>query len=807
MTTKGMEQNEKQKKKYRSIFENALTAMFRSRIDGTEVLEVSQPLCDILGYTREEILAKPATMLWADQRVREKLVNQLLKDGIVRNYEAELAAKGGTIKICLMSLKLYPQEGHIEGIAIDITEEKQAKEQLFTTLESIVDGFFSCDKDWRFIYINSEAERIFGINRFEVLGLNRWDVFPQTLGTQLEIEYHKAATGEIRDFEYFHAPLARSFHIRCYPRQGGGISVHLGDITERKQVEEELRKSEAKYRFLTENINDILWTADLDFNITYESNSLGKVLGYDPKERLGQEATKYMTTESRDKALGVLHMELTRDRDKGVNPERDVKVELEYFHRNGSIVWLESIVSILRDDAGNIAGFYGVSRDITERKHAENALKESENRFRSLIQKSLDMIIILDREEAVAYESPSIESILGYPPGYHIGDSPLDLIHPDDLEIVSNGLKQVYLKTNSGIPVEFRFKKADNTWVHLEAVGQNLLDDPAINGVVITAREITERKRAENSSRSLEEKFSKAFHLSPNPMAIISMKDLKYIDINESSLKYSGYSYEEHIGHTPFDQEIFDKELISSSLYLLREKGGFRDMEFSFYSKKGEFHVGLLSATTIEINNEPCILTVTQIITERKLAEEELKKHRDHLEELVKDRTGELSKAYEKLKQENEVRRTTEVELVKRSKELEEMNSALRVLLKQREDDKTNLEDNILANIKVSVMPYVEKIESSGLKEDQREFLSMIKFHLMGITSPFVKKLSSQLLGLTPNELQVASMIREGKRSKDIAELMKISLNTVHTFRYHIRTKIGLKNNKVNLRTYLQTLE
>jgi DNA-binding CsgD family transcriptional regulator len=144
---------------------------------------------------------------------------------------------------------------------------------------------------------------------------------------------------------------------------------------------------------------------------------------------------------------------------------------------------------------------------------------------------------------------------------------------------------------------------------------------------------------------------------------------------------------------------------------------------------------------------------------------------------------------------------------VRSREELEEINAALRILLKQRENDKITLEDSIISNIKVSVMPYVERLDAISLKEDEKHYLSMIKSHLKEIASPFIKKLSSQFLSLTPSEIQIASMIRKGKRSKDIAEIMNISLNTVHSYRDNIRIKAGLKNNKVNLRSYLQTLD
>jgi len=160
------------------------------------------------------------------------------------------------------------------------------------------------------------------------------------------------------------------------------------------------------------------------------------------------------------------------------------------------------------------------------------------------------------------------------------------------------------------------------------------------------------------------------------------------------------------------------------------------------------------------------------------------------------------------------VRKTTEgilkareVELEEKQKDLEEMNSALRVLLKQREEDKTAMETNIMKNIQTSVLPYLEKLQSSGLREGQMAYLSEVELHLYEITSSYVKELSSEYIGLSPCQTQVALLIKEGKSSKKIAELLNISLNTVLYHRYHIRKKAGLKGKKINLRSHLETLK
>jgi PAS domain S-box-containing protein len=121
-----------------------------------------------------------------------------------------------------------------------------SEKQLRTTLESIGDGFFACDGDWRFVYVNAQAERILGIRREEVLGKSHWEVFPLAPGTPLEHEYRRAAAGEVRDFENFYEPWGRWFHNRCFPREGGGMSVFFEDITERKRAEETLLQAKAE---------------------------------------------------------------------------------------------------------------------------------------------------------------------------------------------------------------------------------------------------------------------------------------------------------------------------------------------------------------------------------------------------------------------------------------------------------------------------------------------------------------------------------------------------------------------------------
>jgi DNA-binding CsgD family transcriptional regulator len=147
-----------------------------------------------------------------------------------------------------------------------------------------------------------------------------------------------------------------------------------------------------------------------------------------------------------------------------------------------------------------------------------------------------------------------------------------------------------------------------------------------------------------------------------------------------------------------------------------------------------------------------------------------------------------------------------EVELKLKTNSLEETNTALRVLLKRRNDDKTELEEKILVNVKQLVIPLLEKVKKRRLDSEQMANLDLLESNLNDIISPFLRNLSAKYVNLTPTEIRVAYFIREGKTTKEIAEVMALSPRTVETHRKKIRTKLGIEN-KENLRSHLLPLQ
>ena len=205
-------------------------------------------------------------------------------------------------------------------------------------------------------------------------------------------------------------------------------------------------------------------------------------------------------------------------------------------------------------------------------------------------------------------------------------------------------------------------------------------------------------------------------------------------------------------------------------------------------------------------NEKDLISRLTIALAEQKRVEDALQRAHDNLERLVEERTAELVKKNRQLVEEIGERRRAEDELDIKSRNLEESNTALKVLLTQREKDKEDLEERVLSNIKNLIMPNIEKLKRIHEITGNLAYLKILESNLKDITSSFSNKISSKYLNLTAKEIQIANFVKEGRSSKDIAELMNVSERTIDFHRKNIRIKLGINNKQGNLRSCLLNL-
>jgi DNA-binding NarL/FixJ family response regulator len=191
-------------------------------------------------------------------------------------------------------------------------------------------------------------------------------------------------------------------------------------------------------------------------------------------------------------------------------------------------------------------------------------------------------------------------------------------------------------------------------------------------------------------------------------------------------------------------------------------------------------------------------------MTRRKEAEDELIKHRDHLEELVRERTLRLAQINKELQQDITKRKQAERALELKSRNLAEANTALKVLLNSREEDRRELEEKVSSNVKDLVLRYCRHLRETKLDTHQSALLDMVEAGLKDITSSFLKTMATH--DFTPRELEVISLIRDGKSTKEISRLLYVSPDAISRHRYNIRTKLGLNKGNAGLYAHLLTL-
>lgn len=328
-------------------------------------------------------------------------------------------------------------------------------------------------------------------------------------------------------------------------------------------------------------------------------------------------------------------------------------------------------------------------------------------------------------------------------------------------------------------------------------------------------RELAERKRAEAVLRESEARYRTLLESSPDPIVVYDMKGVATY-VNPAFEQTFGMSRDELLGKQidfvpeeswPETRAAIRKMLAGQKISLFETRR---------LTKDGRVLDVQLSSTLYHgADGKPAgNIVILRDISAQKRAERELQKYRDQLEELVAKRTAELERANRELEEQVEERKRAERSLRKHEKELraqshhlEEVNTALRVLLKQHEEEQRELSEIVRRNVEELVSPYLEKVLNSRLDTRQKTLLQILETNLNNIVSPFINRLTARMGSLTPMEMRVADLVKAGKTNKEIAELLLVSRNTVLFHRQNIRSKLDIKNKKINLRSHLLSFE
>lgn len=292
----------------------------------------------------------------------------------------------------------------------------------------------------------------------------------------------------------------------------GSIGI-LTDITGRKRAEQQLRESEAQYRLLFEGNPHPMWILDVETLGFLAVNAAAvEHYGYSSEE------FRQMTLADISPAEDVPAMQANVAR---VKSDLDHVGVWRHRKKDGTLIFVEITVQAMTFNARRAE--LVLAGDVTERKRAEEALQRNEEYFRSLIENTSDTITVLDANGTIRYESPSIQRVLGYAPEALVGQSLFGFLHPNDIPTVAQALETKRGGPASVATFEARFRHTDGSWRTFEGIGKNLLHDPAVAGVVINSRDVTERRQAHEA---LEREHKRLLLLNDIVRAIADHQDL-----------------------------------------------------------------------------------------------------------------------------------------------------------------------------------------------------------------------------------------------------------------------------------------
>ncbi len=402
---------------------------------------------------------------------------------------------------------------------------------------------------------------------------------------------------------------------------------------------------------------------------------------------------------------------------------------------------------------------------------SDDSFVQSDERYKSLFNRSLDLIYLHDLEGHFLDANDAALNRLGYTKEEISSLNFASFLSDDQLPLALKSMENILAGTQKTL-TEYRLRHKDGSDVYVETRGTVVMSNGKPVAIQAIARDVTERKKAEEALKEAELKLRTIFDSASDGILVAQRDNKKFSTANKKICRMLGYTEKELLKLNVYD--IHPKKslphVIDQFEKQIKEEISIAK-DIPVLKKDGTMFFADVSSSPITINGKECLLGMFRDITERKRNEEALKER--------------------------------EEELSAKSRNLEEMNAALKVLLKQREEDRIQIEENVLINVKMSIFPYVEKLKKGSLTKHQKNCLKMIEEQMKEIVAPFLRTISQSSYDLTPQELRVADLVKNGNTTKEIAGLLRISMKTVDYHRDNLRRKLGIKNNKTNLRSFL----
>jgi two-component system, NtrC family, sensor kinase len=492
--------------KFQSLLEDAADAILLHDMEG-RLLEVNRRACESLGYARAELLGMAITEIEQDIDLARALPcwTKIVPGEPVTFLGTHRRKDGSTFPVEVrVTAVAVEDERFVMAMARDVSAQRRAEDALRESeayfracFEGNSAAMAIIEADTTISMVNDAYCKMSGYPREEVVGMSWTRQIPPGDLERL-LEYNRRRLSDP-------ATAPDKYEFRFYRQDGvvrhGMMSVALIpgrrkivasflDITERKQVEEKLRVSEERHRLLADNALDVVWTMGPDGSITYVSPSVEKLRGFTAEEAMRQSIEEIHPPASQAISLGYF-TKLYTDIQAGRPPER-FRGELEYRCKDGSTVWTEVMAIPIPGPDGAVAEILGVSRDLSERKAAEQALREAEARFRSLAESSPVGIIETDARGVLLYANRAAAELAGVAPEAMSGQAWSDAVEPEDRKRLDEEYRRA-IASDGALRGEYRMRRPDGTISLVRGFVAPLLGpEGRIRGFIGVAADITE---------------------------------------------------------------------------------------------------------------------------------------------------------------------------------------------------------------------------------------------------------------------------------------------------------------------------
>ncbi len=588
------------------------------------------PLGKLLGANLPFLLFFPVIWLVAWMAGRGPGVFAVFLSGAAASYLFSGPASRSALGLPMNAngLLLFSIAGVALTWVIDVYRRRAQRLREFESAAAgVEEGIIILDRHYRYVVANEAFLGYRGVKREELIGRSLAETMGATaFETTVKPKLDECFRGQVVKFEkrYNYAAVGeRDFSVAYYPIEGPTrverVVCILQDITVQKEAERSLKL----FRTLIDESNDAVEVVDpetlrfLDVNdkscwdLGYLREELLTMTVFDIDPQVNESVRKHSL--ERLRRTGFILRE-------GIHRRKD-----------GSTFPVEISMKLVRLDRDYVVA---VCRDISARKKVEAELRASEDQYRDLVDHSEDLVCTHDLQGRLLSANPAPARLLGYEVDEFLKIPMRDLIVPEYRVQFDEYLVRMKAKgADKGLMVVVSKSGEHRTWEYSNTLRTEGVDKPIVRGM---AHDVTEKRRAELGLQASEEKFSKAFRQSPMSVSLTSAKTNRYIDVNETFEKMTGWRRGELIGRTPFDIGLWvnpaEREELTKRLLT---DGRVRDEEARFRMRDGSIRIGSITMEAIELNGEPCMIAVTADVTERKRAEVALRKSEAHFRFLV----------------------------------------------------------------------------------------------------------------------------------------------------------------------------